>query len=120
MTNASSWACPRCGSPLKRRSTGRPPIWCSQRCRRAAYEERRAAATGAIGLEVIDRVETVDHSLNECAARVLDSSTACRNVLQVLARMIADGTITPYGRWGSTHAAAGALVHALTDSYRRR
>lgn len=120
MTKTSNGVCPRCGSPLKRRDTGRPPVWCSQRCRRAAYEERRAAAAGAIGLEVIDRVETVDHSFNECVACVLDSSTACRNVLQALVRMVDDGTITPYGRWGSTHTAARTLVHALTNPYRRR
>ena len=101
MTSTSAGICPRCGSPLKRKGAGRPPVWCSQRCRRAAYEERRAAAAGAIGLEVIDRVEIVDHSLNECVDRVLVSSTACRNVLQALARMVDDGTITPYGRWGS-------------------
>ena len=53
--------CPRCGENLPpQRWTGRggrPQIWCSQRCRRAAYEERRAAANGAIAvrLEVIEK-----------------------------------------------------------------
>lgn len=113
MTSTSAGICPRCGFPLKRKGAGRPPVWCSQRCRRAAYEERRAAATGAVGLEVIDRVEIVDHSLNECVDRVLVSSTACRNVLQALARMVDDGTITPYGRCGG---AAGRRMRPKSRS----
>src|SRR5690625_4284264 len=48
--------CPRCGAPVPRRRTGRPATWCSQSRRRSAYEERRAAARGAIALRVVDRV----------------------------------------------------------------
>lgn len=36
------------------RGVGRPREWCSQRCRRAAYEERRAAANGAIAIEQVE------------------------------------------------------------------
>ena len=53
--------CPRCGetlpAPPASPRPGRPPTWCSQRCRRAAYEERRAAANGAIAVrtEIIEK-----------------------------------------------------------------
>lgn len=38
--------CSRSGSPILVRTTERPARWRSQRCRRAAYEDRRAAAAG--------------------------------------------------------------------------
>jgi hypothetical protein len=37
----------------RRRGGGRPPKWCSQRWRRAAYEERRAAAAGVLAIEFV-------------------------------------------------------------------
>ena len=43
------------GEPIPARLTGRPTVWCSQTCRRAAYEERRAAARGAIAVKVVDK-----------------------------------------------------------------
>ena len=33
--------CRRCHAPLTRRPLGRPPIYCSARCRRAAHRERK-------------------------------------------------------------------------------
>lgn len=34
--------CRKCGAALKRPKTGRPPVWCSTACRRAAeYEVKR-------------------------------------------------------------------------------
>lgn len=49
--------CPRCGAtiPPKIGGVGRPRLWCSQVCRRAAYEERRAATSGAIAVELRER-----------------------------------------------------------------
>lgn len=96
--------CPRCHAALPTPSgRGRPAVWCSQRCRRAAYEERRAARTGAIGLRVervVQRVEKpvwcVEYrdrivekpapppSAAEAAAIVLSSPPACRIVLEGL------------------------------------
>ena len=70
-------ACPRCGQPKTVPATGRPPIWCSQRCRRAAYEERRAAARGAIAIQLIDS-GSGHHDIGECAMRAQDSPAACR------------------------------------------
>ncbi|MEX5257888.1 hypothetical protein [Kocuria arenosa] len=39
-----SKTCPWCGDPIQQRpGRGRPPVYCSTRCRRYAYEQRRAA-----------------------------------------------------------------------------
>jgi len=66
-------ACPRCGGPVHWSGRGRRARWCSQACRRAAYEERRAAATGAIAVRVVERETTREPTPTECVARVLTS-----------------------------------------------
>ncbi len=51
-----------------RRPTGRPATWCSDRCKRAAYEERRAAANGAVAVKIVEKVVEKDtRVINECA-----------------------------------------------------
>lgn len=99
--------CPRCGEnlppPRWTGRGGRPQIWCSQRCRRGAYEERRAAANGAIAVrvEVIEKpVERIIERVRvekqieirpqkidaaEAAQIVLRSARACATVLEALA-----------------------------------
>ena len=49
--NAEPRRCARCGRPLPERSgPGRPRVYCSKRCRRAAAEEKRQAGeTGGAG-----------------------------------------------------------------------
>lgn len=82
--------CPRCGIEVPRSASGRgrPRVWCSQRCRRAAYEERRAAANGAIASEVV--VRRTEPSWDETVARVLASPVACRKVVRELSRRLRD------------------------------
>ena len=65
--------CPRCGGPVHWSGRGRRARWCSHTCRRAAYEERRAAATGAIAVRVVQRETTREPSPAECVTRVLAS-----------------------------------------------
>lgn len=113
-------SCPRCGRPVPRRPTGRPPTWCSQTCRRAAYEERRAANSGAVAIKVVDRVHVAEHGLSECASRVMASPAACRKVLQALAVLARDGTLTTEPKWTSTLTAANRLEVALHTSARDR
>jgi ribosomal protein L37AE/L43A len=36
----SPHGCRRCGKPLVQRSTGRPRVWCSERCRRRKVSQR--------------------------------------------------------------------------------
>lgn len=66
-------------------------MWCSQRCRRAAYEERRAAACGPIATEVV--VQRVEAPWDETIERVLESPVACRKVVRQLKRRLLDGDL---------------------------
>jgi len=52
-----------------------------------AYEERRAAANGAIAVKVVEKVVVQDaHDIGECANRVMASPAACRRILDHLGR----------------------------------
>lgn len=92
-------SCSRCGASIydvvSPRPVGRPRRWCSPRCRRAASEERRAAANGAIATEYV-RVEV---SLDEHVRAVLDSPAACRRVLRDI-RERAGAGLFQEARWG--------------------
>ncbi|PUB32456.1 hypothetical protein C8K30_101982 [Promicromonospora sp. AC04] len=107
-----SGVCPRCGRPISARATGRPARWCSQRCRRAAYEERRAATAGAVAVEVVETVTTTEHGLDECVRRVQVSPVAVRRVLTHLTKLLAeDGLRDP--KWASTVDFAVVLARAV-------
>jgi len=96
------------------RRTGRPATWCSDRCKRAAYEERRAAANGAIAVKIVEKVLEQDaHGLNECTNRVSESPVACRRVLDHLAALArTDQLHDP--KWDSTVRSLTNLIVALT------
>lgn len=103
--------CPRCGRliiELLPRRPGRPKRWCSTRCRRAASEEKRAAANGAIGIRYITAPVTIqDH-----VAAVLDSPAACRRVLRELGERAAKGELME-ARWSSVEAELERLRRPL-------
>lgn len=85
--------CPRCGAPVSRARTGRPRIWCSDRCRRLAHETALSAAE--VGTPV--RVVTIDTStpdLDAAVEAVLSSPGASRRVLHTLARRYRDGALS--------------------------
>ncbi len=113
-------ACPRCGESVPSRGTGRPATWCSPACRRAAYEERRAARTGAIAIQVVERVLTVEHGLPVCGARVTDSPAACRKVLRALEVLAREGVLATDPKWDATVTAVRALNHAIEEVTRPR
>ncbi len=94
--------CPRCGQPFYVPSTprrGRPQQWCSQACRRAGYEERRAAKNGAIAIEYVEKPGATI-SLDEHVAAVLGSPAACRNVLRQLRARHGNGELDD-AKWSS-------------------
>ena len=127
--------CPRCRAELPAAvGRGRPRLWCSQTCRRAAYEERRAARSGAIGLRVERVVERVEKRVwcveyrdriieivapqsdpASAAAIVLTSPHACRTVLDGLADAVAAGALHR-GEHNTTVRAAARLLTALQDA----
>jgi endogenous inhibitor of DNA gyrase (YacG/DUF329 family) len=109
--------CPRCGSLIPARMTGRPARWCSQRCRRAAYEERRASAAGAIAVEVVETVTTTEHGLDECVRRVQSSPVAVRKIVAHLTKLVTeDGLRDP--KWGSAVDAVVLLSRTVGASSR--
>lgn len=96
------------------RPTGRPAKWCSDRCKRAAYEERRAAATGAIAVKIVEKVVEQDaHGINDCANQVMESPVACRRVLDHLAELArAEQLHDP--KWDATVRSLTTLIGAVT------
>jgi len=122
--------CPRCHATLPAPSgRGRPPLWCSPKCRRIAYEERRAARSGAIGLRVERVVQTVEKPVwcveyrerivekpappptpDAAAAIVLSSPRACRTVLDALTEAAAAGTLQRDDGAALRAAAAGIVL----------
>ena len=48
--------CAWCNGPIKVQPVGRIPKWCSQTCRKRAWEQRRAAASGLAAVTVVERV----------------------------------------------------------------
>ena len=96
------------------RATGRPATWCSDRCKRAAYEERRAAANGAIAVKIIEKVVEQDlHGLSECTNRVKESPVACRRVLDHLAELARTDQLRD-PKWDSTVRSLTNLILAVT------
>jgi hypothetical protein len=130
MSNRS--VCPRCRAELPAAvGRGRPRLWCSQVCRRAAYEERRAARSGAVGLRVERVVERVEKPVvrieyrdrivevtapapdpAQAAAIVLTSPRACRVVLDGLADAATLGMLHR-GEHDATVRAAARLLTGL-------
>ena len=59
-TDRGSVTCGWCGASVTVAARGRVPKWCSATCRHRAWEQRRAAASGLVAVEVVDRpVEVV-------------------------------------------------------------
>lgn len=90
-------------------ATGRPAVFCSGACRKAAHEARRTGASGAFEVKVVERVVVESHDLAGCVTRVIASPAACRRVLQALAALAADGTLGTDPKWRPTQEAAKAL-----------
>lgn len=96
--------CARCGTPLPTAaSTGRPRVYCTQACRKAAYEDRRAHRDGAVQVQLVDRsvTQTIEktirrpHSRRECVETVMDNPHAIREVLIETSRLLGSKRITP-------------------------
>jgi hypothetical protein len=112
-TPAPVSACAFCAGPMPPPAgTGRPAVFCSGACRKAAYEARRTAQPDAFEVKVVDRVVVESHDLSGCVEAVIASPAACRRVLAALAQLPA-GTLEHDPKWRPTHTAALALVDAL-------
>lgn len=96
--------CVRCGTELPAAAaTGRPRVYCTPACRKAAYEDRRARRDSAVTVQLVDRVivQTVErvehrpHPRAECVTTVLADPALTRKVLTGLSRQVGSQRITP-------------------------
>ena len=88
--------CTQCGGRMPPvQPTGRIPIYCSDRCRKAAYEARRLRKPDAFAVKVIETTTTTEitHPIEACASNVLGSPWETRKLLVELARRINRGEI---------------------------
>jgi hypothetical protein len=53
-TDRGSVTCGWCGAGVTVAARGSVPKWCSATCRHRAWEQRRAAASGLVAVEVVD------------------------------------------------------------------
>lgn len=77
---------------------GRPRLYCSPACRKAAYEDRRAHRDGAVKVQVVEKLVTevrerrieVPHPRSECIDAVLYDNDALVQAMWVLIDNVAD------------------------------
>lgn len=112
--------CPRCGHAVSQTGRGRPRVWCSQTCRRTAYEERRAVAAGAIGVEVVRQTIVGEHALSTCVDRTIASPVGCRRVLGALTELMIKGGLRSDPKWSGANSALASLIAAARPTARHR
>jgi hypothetical protein len=93
---------------MQPRATGRIPTWCSDACRHRAWEQRRAAASEAAAVRVVERRV-------EVKVPVAPTRRDWPAVLAELARQLDDGRV--YDRDLATLAEA---LQPVLDSYKAR
>lgn len=89
--------CGWCGTSIKVARVGRMPKWCSSACRHRAWEQRRAADSGLVAVEVIDRpVEVIREVIKTETVPVVVSPTSTRqwsDLLTALADRLDQGRV---------------------------
>ena len=66
--------CEWCGASVKVAKRGRVPKWCSATCRHRAWEQRRAAASGLVAIEVVERPVEVVRTVTKVERVLVDVS----------------------------------------------
>jgi len=115
-----SKSCPRCGREVPVSSgRGRPAIWCSQDCRRAASSERLRASKATDPVQVVEVVRERRESLDKAVERVLGSPKAIRKVLEGAGVLVASGGLSGHAH-GQVAPGVRALIQACENnaSYR--
>ena len=120
--------CARCGSKLHDvKPTGRPRVYCSPACRKAAYEDRRAHRDGAVKVQVVEKVVTevrerrieLPHPRSDCINAVLADDDLMVSVIWTLTALVRDRTRKAYDsdepKFKSLQHHARALCEALEE-----
>jgi hypothetical protein len=105
---AAAASCAWCGGVITPRSRGPIPKWCSVGCRRRAWEQGRAAASGRSAVEVVERRV-------EVRVPVTPTRRDWAPLLNELAHQVEDGRV--YDR---DLAALAAALRTVLDAYGRR
>ena len=69
-------ACGWCGATAVVPSRGRIPKWCSATCRHRAWEQRRAATSGHVAIEVVDRPVEVVRTITKVQRVIVEAPIA--------------------------------------------
>jgi hypothetical protein len=101
---AAATNCGWCRGSITPGASGPIPKWCSDTCRKRAWEQKRAAASGRSAVEIVERVVTVPSQQPPPPPRQL----AWVDLLRVLAQQLDGGAV--YDRHLSTIAAAAEGV----------
>ena len=124
-TDRGAVTCAWCGASVTVAKRGRVPKWCSATCRHRAWEQRRAAASGLVAIEVVERPVEVVRTVTKVERVVVDvprtvSPTSTREwaaQLEDLADQLDRGRI--YDRdVGALMPAMSALVAAFNRRHR--
>ncbi len=95
-------------------SCGRTRVWCSDRCKKAAYEARRSGREHAVSVKVVERVVVKEHHISECVRRVQASPVAVRHVLYQVVGLVDARTLLYDPKWVRALPAVEALQDALS------
>ena len=101
---AAATYCGWCNGPITPRASGPIPKWCSDTCRKRAWKQKRAAASGRCAVEIIERVVSLPTQQSSPLPRQL----AWADLLRVLARQLDSGAV--YDRHRLAIAAAAQDV----------
>lgn len=107
--------CAYCGGPLDRwnAATGRPRVYCSDYCRKAAWDVRRKPGAVAIQVKVVERVVVKEHNLAECSRRCCQSPVAATNLLRELTHLAEAGVLSRNPKWERARTACQTLAWAM-------
>ena len=114
--------CAHCGGPLwpGRASTGRPRAYCSDYCRKAAWDVRRKQGAVAVRVEVVERVVVREHNLAERSRRCCQSPVAATNMVYALLKLAESGELTYGAKWRRAWLALQTLRDAVGPPAGRR
>ena len=120
--------CARCDTKLNEvKTTGRPRLYCSPACRKAAYEDRRAHRDGAVKVQIVEKLITevrerrieVPHRTGDCINAVLTDDDLMVSVIWTLTALVRDRTRKAYDsdqpKFKSLQHHARALCEALEE-----
>lgn len=121
--------CARCGTKLTEvQRTGRPRLYCSPACRKAAYEDRRAHRDAAVKVQVVEKVVTevrehridVPHPRSDCVKTVLADDDAMLAVIWALTALVRDRSRRAYDPHQTRFKSLSRHAAALHDALRER